>query len=101
MNTVTVQVKIDEFVQELCEDERTTFTYTEADKLAELLGLSIPTTVIRGLKARGFQMEERQVPKHFRTIHSNSHDRWFGPGSMPTFGGSGWEQISGFAGQAR
>jgi hypothetical protein len=89
---------ITEFVDFLLGDERTSFTFAEAEELAADLGYSLPTAVIHALKAAGLDMEERGVARRIRTISSNSNDRWYGPGSCPTHGGSGWEQISGFAG---
>ena len=94
-----LQTTVAEFVDYLLGDDRTSFTFVEAESLAIELGYSLPTTVIHALKAAGLTMEERGVVKHIRTISSNSHDRWTGPGSCASHGGSGWEQISGFAGQ--
>lgn len=34
-----------------------------------------------------------------RGFRSNSNDRWSGPGSCESFGGSGSDQITGFAGR--
>ncbi len=90
---------IEAFGEFLLAEDRTSFTFEEAVVVAKALGLSIPTPVIRGLKAYGFSMSERQVERRVRTISSSNHDRWYGPGSCKTHGGSGWEQIAGFAGQ--
>jgi hypothetical protein len=90
---------IEAFGDFLLADDRTEFTFDEACALAKALGQPAPVYVIRGLKALGFTMQPREVPKHVRGFQSNSHDRWSGPGSCPTHGGSGWEQIAGFAGQ--
>ncbi len=87
-----------EFACELEGDERKTFTFNEAENLALELGYALATPVIRALKALGLGMEERQPERRVRTVSSNSHDRWSGPGSCKTHGGSGWEQITGFAG---
>lgn len=89
---------VEEFANELLDDDRLSFTFAEAEAVAFELGYSIATPVIRALKTLGFTMEERPVVRRVRTISCNSNDRFFGPGSMPTHGGSGWEQISGFAG---
>lgn len=87
------------FGEELLDNDRLTFTFAEAEVLAGELGYSAATPVIRALKAIGFSMEERKPECRVRTISSNPHDRWYGRGSSPTHGGSGWEQIGGFAGQ--
>ncbi len=90
---------LEEFCDELLGNDRTSFTFGEAEKLAIELGFSLAAPVIKGLKDRGLSMDERTPPRRVRGFHSNSNDRWYGPGSCPTSGGSGWEQISGFAGQ--
>lgn len=90
---------VEAFVQFLMDDERTSVTYEEAVELAEAIGQSVPTLVIRALKGYGITVGARPVAKAVRGFNSNSHDRWFGKGSCPTHGGSGWEQINGFAGQ--
>jgi hypothetical protein len=89
---------IDAFAEYLVEDDRVTFTFHEAEELAEALKLSCPTPVIRGLREYGLIMEERPVTKRVRGFTSSNHDRYYGPGSSSSHGGSGWEQISGFAG---
>jgi hypothetical protein len=99
MSTAPETRSIEAFGEFLLADERTTFTFEEACELAEALGYSLPTPVIRGLKAYGFAMEERRTERRVRTISTSSHDRWYGPGSCKTHGGSGWEQIAGFAGR--
>ena len=90
---------VESFADFLLADDRTEFTFDEAVALSEALGQSVPVYVIRGLKALGFTMEPREIPKEVRGFNSNSHDRWSGKGSCPTHGGSGHEQITGFAGQ--
>jgi len=90
---------IEEFGEYLLGEDRTTFTFEEAESVAKALGHSVATLVIRGLKAYGFSQEPRKVPRRVRTISTSSHDRYFGPGSSKMHGGSGWEQIGGFAGQ--
>jgi hypothetical protein len=90
---------IENFVEHLLEDERSYFTFEEAVELAEALGLPVPVYVIRELKSYGLTMVPREPYKEVRGFRSNNHDRWYGKGSCPTHGGSGWEQISGAAGQ--
>lgn len=87
------------FGEELLDNDRTSFTYEEADALAVGLGYSVPTMVIRALKAYGFEQRTREIPKRVRGFQTSSQDRYFGPGAERMHGGSGWEQITGFAGQ--
>lgn len=86
---------IEVFAQFLLDEERTSFTWNEADTISKGLGV-IPSVVINGLKGFGFTYEGRPIPKHVRGFTSNSHDRWQ---VCRSHGGSGWEQITGFAGQ--
>jgi hypothetical protein len=64
---------------ELSENDRKEFTFAEAQGFCVEHGIgneSRPSLVIQGLKARGFVMVERLPPRRFRTLSSNSHDRW-------------------------
>lgn len=90
---------IEAFGEFLLENERSSFTFEEAEELATALGLSMATPVIRALKEYGFTQEPRAIARHHRGFLTSSHDRFYGPGSSPSHGGSGWEQISGIAGQ--
>jgi len=89
---------VEAFASFLMEDEQTTFSLGDVLKLAENTRTSNPK-IIHELKSYGFKMEERKPEKRVRGFQSNSHDRWYGPGSSKTHGGSGWEQITGMAGQ--
>lgn len=88
---------IDAFAEHLLDDDRERFTFEEAEALSDALKCH-PSKVIRALKAIGLSMEPRQPERRVRGFQTNSHDRWFGPGSSSTHGGSGWEQINGFSG---
>ena len=90
---------VEEFAEFSLDDERTTFTIEDLRCLGfrhqlriqviraalESWGLTYIPCPLRVRKVRGFR--------------TSSNDRWFGPGSSPTHGGSGHEQINGFAGQ--
>ena len=89
--------RIQSFGEELLDDDRTSVEYSEAVALASELGIH-PSVVLRGLKGYGFELR-REPPRRVRGIHTSSNDRFFGPGSMPSHGGSGWEVITGFAGR--
>ena len=90
---------VEAFVEFLVDNEREDFTFSEAEVLAKALGHSTPALVIRDLKGYGLKMTPREPAKRVRGFTTSSHDRFFGPGSSPMHGGSGWEQIAGFSGQ--
>jgi hypothetical protein len=90
---------VEAFVDYLLADDRTEATYEEADELAAALGQSVPTLVIRKLVAAGVTVGARPMARRVRGFQTSSNDRYFGPGSSPSHGGSGWEQINGFAGR--
>lgn len=89
---------VEAFAEFLLADDRTSFTLADVVKLAVNTQTSDPK-VIAELESYGFSKEKREPAKAVRGFQSNSHDRWYGPGACKTHGGSGWEQISGFAGQ--
>jgi hypothetical protein len=89
---------VEELAEDIIDDGRESFTFTEADGLAELLKVTT-AKVIRELRSYGLAYEGRPAEKRVRGFTSSSHDRYFGPGSSPMHGGSGWEQINGFGGQ--
>lgn len=86
------------FTDDKLANDETSFTFKEAEALAAEAEIHVSTVVLR-LKGRGLDYVGREVPKKVRGFNTSSHDRWYGPGSCPTSGGSGWELISGFAGQ--
>ncbi len=89
---------IEAFAEFLMAEERITFALSDVAKLAKATRTSDPK-VIEELRSYGFELTKREPEKRVRGFTSNSHDRWYGPGACRTHGGSGWEQISGFAGQ--
>jgi hypothetical protein len=89
---------VEAFAQFLYDDERDTFTANDLVTLNRRL--HIPTHTIRkDLEGYGLKLRMRAPEQKVRGIHTSSQDRWYGPGSSPSHGGSGWEQIAGFAGQ--
>jgi hypothetical protein len=86
---------IEAFVQECMDDERTTFNHEELGELAFTLQTS-RSKVRAELEAYGLTLAARPVMKSVRGFTANNHNRWDG---NPCGGGSGWEQISGFAGR--
>ncbi len=99
MSSVPELESVEAFGEFLLDDDRTEFTFEEAEELAWALGFSVSTPVIVALKDYGFTMATRESERQVRGFHANNHDRWYGKGSCPTHGGSGWEQISGSSGQ--
>lgn len=72
--------------------------FSEIEAIANEVGIALGTMV--GLvKGYGLKIGKRAIVREVRGFKSNPHDRWYGKGSSPTHGGSGWEQITGFAGQ--
>jgi hypothetical protein len=88
---------VEAFVQYLLDDERTSASFEEAEEVAESMKVHV-AVVVRALKGYGVVVN-RETEKRVRGFRTSSHDRYFGPGSSPSHGGSGWEQITGFAGQ--
>ena len=88
-------------VQALCEDildnDETSVPFEDIEAAAEEVGLNV-TYLVGLVKGYGLKVE-RAKHKEVRGFTSNSHDRWHGKGSCATHGGSGWEQIAGFAGR--
>lgn len=85
-------------VEEKLGDDETSFCFAEAETIAKDVGIHV-STIIRLAQEAGLSYLGREVPRKVRGFKTSSNDRWFGPGSSPTSGGSGWEQINGFAGQ--
>lgn len=89
---------VEAFVQFCMDDDRETFTHVELRALA--MNTQQSGSKIRPmLEGYGLKLAIREPEKHVRGFGTNSHDRWHGPGSSATHGGSGWEQINGFAGR--
>ena len=90
---------VEAFASYLLAEDRSSFSFAEATALADSLGVHV-SGVIRELKSYGFAQDARPIPKAVRGFLTSSHDRYYGPGSSPSHGGSGWEQIGGLAGRA-
>ena len=94
---------LEDFVDELENEERTEFTGQELQKLTKGIWQATGDTffyqdVRDALLDMGFTLRERPISRRVRTFSTNNHDRWYGRGSCKTHGGSGSDQISGFAG---
>lgn len=86
---------IETFVQ-FCMDEEE-FTFTHLDLRALALNCKLSGSRVRTeLEGYGLTLAERKPPKMVRGFTANNHNRWHG---NPCAGGSGHEQINGFAGR--
>lgn len=85
-------------VEDALDDEQTSVPYEEIEAVAEEVGLHV-TMLVGLVKGYGMTVGPRTKAKEVRGFTSNSHDRWHGKGSCASHGGSGWEQIAGFAGR--
>lgn len=76
----------------LYDEDRTTYT---ADELGALnYRTRTPRhDLVRELASYGLQLEAREVPRHTRGFTTSSNDRWYGPGSSATHGGSGFSNF--------
>jgi len=91
---------LETFVQYLLDDERD--SYTHEDLTALNFRTRMPVAAIRKeLEGYGITLANRPNEKKVRGFSSNSNDRWFGPGSMPTHGGAGIDPQTGRATSGR
>ena len=82
-------VSIAAFAVYLRDDERMTYTVEELHKLNAITRL--PQHEIKhALSEQGFSLERRQAPMRVRGFTTSSNDRWYGPGSDKTHGGTGF-----------
>lgn len=86
---------IEDFVEYLLDDDRVSYTHRDLGLLSESLGLSV-AKVRAALDSWGLKLAERPHEQEVRGFSSWDNNRWAG---NPCGGGTGWEQISGFAGR--
>jgi len=91
-------VTVEELAEDVIDDGRESFTFAEADALADVLNVTT-ANVIREMRSYGLTYDGRAAERRVRGFTTSSNDRYFGPGSSPMHGGTGWEQINGFGGQ--
>lgn len=87
---------VDAFVQYCLDDDKTEFTHTDLSAIAFNMRKSISIVRLE-LESWGLTLAARPVLASKRGFKSNSHDRWTGPGSSPTHGGSGIDTSTGRA----
>ena len=97
-NAPAEYASVTDFAEYLMDDERDSFTAAELHQLCYYLKARW-IEVKAALEAYGFVIAGVSKEQQPRMATDNPHDRWFGPGSSNSHGGSGWEQIAGFAGQ--
>lgn len=78
-------------------NDEASFSFDEAEKEAENIGIHV-STIITLAKEAGLSYSGRDNVKKVRGYTTGSNDRWYGPGSSKTYGGSGQTNIIGFSG---
>lgn len=90
---------IETFVEFCIDDERSEFSHEDLQALC-FRTQSSSCKVRAELESFGLVLAKRQPERRVRGVRTSSHDRYYGPGACKTHGGSGWEQINGFAGRS-
>jgi hypothetical protein len=86
------------FATFLADDDREDFTHEDLLRLNMATACTV-AAVRSELESYGFRLAVREPEKRVRGFNTNSNDRWYGPGACRSHGGSGGEQITGFAGR--
>lgn len=86
---------VEAFVEFCMDDERTSFSPDDVTALCYSTHCR-RQDVRRELEGYGLVYTGRSEERAVRGFRSNPHDRWL---AYPSHGGSGWEQIAGFAGR--
>lgn len=87
------------FVEYLLDEDRDECKAGELQALAARLRLPVKDVRATLEGAYGVKLADRLHPVKARGFNTSSNDRWYGPGSSPSHGGSGWEEITGMAGR--
>jgi hypothetical protein len=83
---------VPDFVQFCLDMDSLEFTHEDMHALA--YRTRRPYQAIRlELEGYGLRLAVREIPKYVRGFGSCDNDRWFGPGSMKTHGGSGFSNF--------
>lgn len=88
---------VEVFVAECLDDERDSFTTADMQALNRATQMRL-SDIRKALEGYGLLFVPRAFQRPVRGFQTGSNDRFFGPGSEKMHGGSGWEQINGFAG---
>ncbi len=90
---------LEAFVEFCLEGNRETYNHVDLQELAFSLRLSHHKVRLE-LEGYGLSLVYREKEKDVRGVHSScDHDRFWGPGAEKMHGGSGHEQINGWAGR--
>lgn len=89
---------VETLVEETIADDLDTLPFKECETLAQKIGIHVGT-IVAMVKSYGISIGTRETTKTVRGFKTSSHDRWYGPGACKTHGGTGEEQITGFAGR--
>lgn len=93
-NTKWEMQSIENFVEQLVDEDRTTYSRAELLELAESLKLQTPQVVYQ-LETYGLKVEAFKPERNVRTYSDNPHNLWSHP-DMQCGGGSGGDAIMGF-----
>ena len=93
-NTKWEMQSIENFVEQLVDEERTTYSRAELLELAESLKLQT-LQVVYQLEFYGIKPEPYKAERKVRTYSDNPHNLWSHP-DMQCGGGSGGNSIMGF-----
>jgi hypothetical protein len=66
-----------QLVDEKLGNEETSFSFKDAEKIADEVGIHVSTIIRLGQEA-GLTYVGRETPRKVRGFRSNSNDRWFG-----------------------
>jgi hypothetical protein len=81
---------IQDFVKYIIEDDRTEYTHEDLQALNYRLRRRV-RDIRQELDSWGLTLATREPDRRVRGFTTSSHDRWFGPGSLKTHGGSGFD----------
>jgi hypothetical protein len=83
---------IEAFAEHCFADDRQVYSHEDLNALGYRLRTRLD--VIRdALSQYGLVLQQREVPRRVRGFTTSSNDRWFGPGSDRTHGGSGFSNF--------
>ena len=94
-NVLPEYESVEAFAELLYDEERSSYSYEEITMLSSCVRVSVHR-LIKELEGYGLTYRGRPKKDSVRGFKSNDHNRWDG---NPCSGGSGYEQIAGFAGR--
>lgn len=82
---------IESFIQMKIDDDDHSFDHNDLQELSFYLRRANLHGIRVELESHGLTLQRREHDKRVRGFTTSSHDRWYGPGSCPTHGGSGFD----------